>query len=73
MITSVKIVELISPATTVIAMGVRISAPSPKPSAIGNRPSTVVDVVIKIGRNRTSPACTIASSLDEPLRRKWLI
>ena len=38
------------PAITVKAIGVRISAPSPSPKAIGNSPKTVVAVVMAIGR-----------------------
>ena len=70
---SVSAVELMSPATTVMAMGVRISDPSPRPSAMGRSPRTVVAVVIRIGRSRTEPACTIASVLDRPLARRWLM
>ena len=49
-------VEEVRPNITVSAIGVRISAPSPSPKAIGIKPSTVVAVVIRIGRNRIAPA-----------------
>ena len=39
-----------------IAIGARSSLPSPSPTAIGKSPSTVVDVVMRIGRNRSFPA-----------------
>jgi len=50
MMTSVSTVDIRSSPITVNAIGVRSSLPSPSPSAIGSRPSTVVDVVIRIGR-----------------------
>ena len=54
---------------TATAIGVRISAPSPTPMAMGARPKTVVKVVITMGRRRTLPACTMASRLETPSRR----
>ena len=68
---------------TVIAIGARISAPSPAPSApihgspssqplIGRRPITVVPVVMKIGRRRVGPASSSASRIDMPASRFWL-
>ena len=59
----VSTVENASPEITVMAIGVRISAPSPNPSAIGMRPSTVVNVVMRIGRSRTLPATSSACSV----------
>ena len=56
---------------TVTAIGARISAPSPKPSAIGISPRIVVSVVMRIGRSRTRPASTSASCFDRPSRRRW--
>ena len=72
-ISSVSAVELIRPLITAMAIGVRISAPSPRPRAIGVRPRTVVAVVIRIGRRRTDPAVTTASSRGIPLRRSVLM
>ena len=51
---------------TVTAIGVRISEPSPSPSAIGVRPSTVVRVVIMMGRRRRRPASMTASTAGKP-------
>ena len=59
------------PAITTIAIGWRSSAPSPSPSASGTRPSTVVPVVIAIGRSRMRAPSMSASSRDPPLRRSW--
>ncbi len=57
---------------TVIANGVRSSAPWPSPSAMGNNPSTVVAVVITMGRNRTAAASCIAGRGSKPRCRHWL-
>jgi len=66
-------VALARPDTTAIAIGVRISAPSPRPMAIGSSPRIVVRLVIRIGRSRTEPAWIIASILGIPcLRRKFI-
>ena len=54
--TSVRTVATRRPPITVIAIGARSSLPSPSPTAIGKSPSTVVDVVMRIGRNRSFPA-----------------
>ncbi len=56
-----------------IAIGPRISAPSPKPSAIGVSARTVVRVVIRIGRSRIRPPATIASVFAIPSRRSRLM
>ena len=56
-----------------MASGRRSSAPSPKPIAMGSRASTVVMVVIKIGRSRFLPARSMASRSWVPFRRAWLI
>ena len=58
---------------TVMAIGPRISAPSPRPSAIGVSPRMVVSVVIRMGRSRIWPAATIASALAIPSRRSRLM
>ena len=58
---------------TVIAIGPRISAPSPSPSAIGASARIVVRVVIRIGRSRISPAATMASTFAIPSRRSRLM
>ena len=50
--TSVSIMLRSSPDDTVIASGALSSAPSPTPSAIGASPSTVVSVVMRMGRSR---------------------
>jgi hypothetical protein len=70
MMTSVSTVDIRSSPITVNAIGVRSSLPSPSPSAIGSRPSTVVDVVIRIGRRRTRPAFFKASSFGIPSSRR---
>ena len=52
MTTSVSSVDTVMPPITVIAIGVRTSAPSPNPSAIGTSPRIVLTVVMTIGRKR---------------------
>src|SRR5690606_3867009 len=52
----VRSVEQSSPPTTAIASGCISSEPSPIPSASGDIPITVVSVVMRIGRMRTTPA-----------------
>ena len=63
---SVSMVENTMPPITAIAIGERISAPSPQPSAIGTSPSTLLSIVIRIGRSRTSPATFSASRFEYP-------
>ncbi len=46
--------ETTRPLITVMAIGVRISEPSPQPRAIGNRPRTVV-AVVRAGEVRLRP------------------
>ena len=65
-------VELESPPITARAIGACVSPPSPKPSASGNSPSTVVSVVMRIGRKRRVPASRIARSSGSPSRRSRL-
>ncbi len=65
--------DVSSPPITVIAIGVRISEPSPSPSAIGVSPSTVVRVVIMMGLSRRLAASRIASSRSRPCSLNWLI
>ena len=69
----VRIVEEISPKMTAMAIGVRISAPSPSPIAIGNKPKTVVAVVIKIGLSLTEQAVRMASLGAIPLARRRVV
>src|SRR5690606_13601616 len=68
---SVSAVAMVRPPMTAIASGARRSAPRPMPSAIGSRPSTVVTVVIRIGRRRARPASRIASRVGTPRSRAW--
>ncbi len=56
--------EKLRPQTITNASGCSISEPSPRPSARGVIPSTVVSVVIRIGRRRRLAAVLIASSVD---------
>lgn len=67
-INSETIVENTNPMITVIASGLRISIPSPMLRAIGRSAKIVVNVVIKIGLNRLSPALSTAFTA-EPSRR----
>ena len=57
-------VENESPHATDIPSEFHISEPTPVPTAIGTIPSTVVIVVIKIGRIRERPALTAASRIE---------
>ena len=66
---SVRAVALIKPPMTTTASGARRSDPRPSPSAIGVNPSTVVTVVMMMGRRRTLPASSIASRRARPCRR----
>ena len=54
------------PAMMVSARGRCISPPSPKPSAKGMSPKTVVSVVIKMGRSLSFAAAMMASSEGFP-------
>lgn len=54
-------IENVNPDTIVIASGCNISAPSPIPKASGDMPTTVVKVVMSIGRNLNRAASIIAS------------
>jgi len=53
----------------VIARGTLSSAPSPQLRAMGANPSTVVAVVIKIGRILTAQEFFTAVNLSWPVRR----
>src|SRR6185369_5581303 len=53
MTTNVRNVLVNIPPTTATPMGRRLSAPEPKPIAIGRMPAIVEKAVIKIGRKRT--------------------
>src|SRR5207245_2021268 len=55
---------------TAIASGWFASVPTPKASAIGRRPTTVVRTVIKIGRRRIRPARGTATRRGAPRRRR---
>jgi hypothetical protein len=66
MTTRVRRVEDVRPKMTVRAMGVRISAPSPRPRAMGSRPRMVVAVVMRMGRRRTAAAVRMASRGSRP-------
>ena len=59
-------VEKVRPQATTIPMEFHISAPSPLSTASGIIPSTVVKVVIKIGRRRERPPATTASLMVMP-------
>ena len=63
---NVKSVENVSPLAMVMASGCNSSEPSPRPSASGSIPTTVVSVVIRIGRRRRRPASMSAWSTALP-------
>ena len=63
---NVRIVDVITPPMTATPSGLRKSAPSPLPSAIGNIPATSANVVIRIGRRRIAPASISAVRSDTP-------
>jgi len=60
MIKRVSNVAKDNPENTTMPNGLRNSPPSPNPNAKGNNPSTVVIVVIKIGRSLWGAAMVIA-------------
>ena len=64
--TSVRIIELINPPITEIAIGDFVSLPSPSLSASGSMAKIIAKVVIKIGRSRFSPASRRASFTSLP-------
>lgn len=66
-------VALVRPPITVMARGPCTSAPSPMPSARGTSPSTVVAVVMRMGRIRRRPALRTAASRSSPSSRRRLI
>ena len=54
---------------TAMAIGARNSLPSPLLVAVGNMPSTIAALVIKIGRRRSGPASSTACAGDSPCSR----
>ena len=54
-------VEMLKPQATVVPRPFHISEPSPRPSAMGSMPRTVVRVVMRMGRRRALAASTDAS------------
>ena len=58
MSTRVMSVETLRPQATVVPRPRHISEPSPRPRAMGSIPSTVVSVVIRMGRRRLLAAFT---------------
>ena len=69
----VTTVEITMPKIITMPMGWSISLPSPVPTAMGIRASTVVRVVIRMGRTRRGQAARIASFFSMPLARRMLI
>ena len=61
------------PKIMTMPMGWSISLPSPLPAAMGIRASTVVMVVIRMGRTRRGQAARMASSFSMPLARRILM
>ena len=55
---------------TARASGMLVSLPSPMPSAMGSRPAMVAMVVMRMGRSRVFPACTVASTSGCPRSRR---
>jgi len=68
-----RMLESENPPITAMASDCCICPPELMPSASGKRAKTAASVVIKIGRARTCPALTIASSSDKPSAWKPLI
>ena len=60
------------PAAVATAMGARLSAPGPIPSAAGRTPKIMENAVIRTGRMRTGAAVRMASTLSIPCARSWL-
>jgi len=71
--TRVTRVEIDRPQQTVTPREFHISDPSPLPSAIGSIPSTVVRVVMRIGRRRLRAAVTEASATLMPRSRQRMV
>jgi hypothetical protein len=69
----VKNVETSRPPITAMASGWFASVPTPKASAMGRRPTTVVSVVMRIGRSRIRPARGTATCSGSPWRRRSLM
>jgi hypothetical protein len=69
---SVRSVATSSPPITGMASGARSSIPSPRITASGRSPSTVVSVEITMGRRRSRAPSRSASSSSMPWsRRSW--
>ena len=62
-----------TPNTSETTIGIRNLAWMERSSIIGVRPTMVVAVVNMIGRKRTTPASTIASSGFSPFSRRRLV
>jgi len=62
----VRPVETVSPPITARASGMFVSAPSPKPTAIGIMAMIVASAVMRIGRSRIRPARRTASRTASP-------
>jgi len=58
---------------TVIAIGMRLSAPGPRASAGGTAAASVASEVIKIGRSLTGPAKRIASRTEKPSMNRFAL
>ena len=69
----VTTVEITMPLIITTPMGWSISLPSPVPTAMGIKASTVVRVVIIMGRTRRGQASMIASSFSWPRSRRMLM
>ena len=71
--TRVTSVETERPQHTVTPRERHISEPSPVPMAIGSIPSTVVRVVMRIGRRRLRAAVVDASRTFMPRSRRSMV
>ena len=70
--TTIALITLILlnvPIAVAIAIGARVSAPGPRPSAAGNTPKIIEIAVIRTGRMRIGAARRIASTLPSPVFR----
>ena len=73
MSTRVMSVETERPQATVVPRPFHISEPSPRPNAMGSIPSTVVRVVIRMGRIRALAAVMEASRTLYPRSCKRMV
>ena len=62
-----------SPPMTTTDIDCIISTLPPMPTAVGTRPSTVVSVVIRMGRRRVGAAKTRASRAPSPCSRRRML